>query len=46
MVLSVNSQYIEIDIVVNAIKREKKKRQREEKQRLAQTCGGTGEPFD
>jgi len=35
MILSTNYQYIEIDIAVNAVKREKKRRQREEKNRIA-----------
>lgn len=46
IVLSINSQYIEIDVAVNAVKKEKKKRQRDEKIRLGQTIGGTGEPMN
>lgn len=33
-------------MAVNAVKKEKKKRQRDEKIRLAQTIGGTGEPVN
>ena len=35
IVIVINKQYIEIDIAVNAVKKEKKIRQREEKHRLA-----------